>query len=97
MGHNATVVVMTDALEAIKDDPLFGKKLADAISKSGAYNTYVDVSAGNHVNAATVVEVHHADMKRIIVVGHNWGEVVRDSTVKTSEWGRLDSIKPNKK
>lgn len=81
MGHNATVVVMLDNLHTIAKDKMFGKKLSDAVSKAGCFTgTTVDVSAtdGHCIacNAATVVEVHHADTKVLVAVGGNMGEVV---------------------
>ncbi len=73
MGFNTTVVVMNDALHQIEEDKEFGRKLAQA-----ALLTYnrgrQDVSAGNHVNAATVIESHHADGIHLIAVGGNYGQ-----------------------
>ena len=84
MGWNTTVVVLNDALDQIKNDPEFGKKLASKISsieverhiceRQGRTFYGVDVSAGNHCNAATVIETHHADMNKVILVGGNMGE-----------------------
>jgi len=71
MGYNTTVIVLNDALHAIKDDPEFGKKLAAAVSHVGCYGQQKDVSALGHVNAATVVETHHADGNAIVAVGGN--------------------------
>ena len=76
MGYNATVVVMVDALDQIEKDPDFGKKLSAAILKVGCYGKPVDVSAGYHVNAATVVESHHADQDVYVKVGGNCGQIV---------------------
>ena len=74
MGYNATVVVMIDALDAIKDDTKFGEKLASAISKKTVQpHKPLDVSAGNHVNAATVIETHHADYTTLLAIGGNYG------------------------
>ncbi len=72
MGYNTTVVVLNDALDVIEKDPTFGKRLAQAI---GAYQqgTRVDIHAGNHGNAAHIVECHHADSTVVITVGGNLG------------------------
>lgn len=83
MGYNTTVVVMNDALSYIKDDPEFGARLADAISRA-VMGKPVDVpaysrSGGIHCNAATVIETHHANYDVMVKVGRNRGEVVRDA------------------
>ena len=74
MGWNTTVVVLNDALEQIKNDPSFGKKLAAACSHRVITDGPVDVSAGNHCNAAAVIETHHADVTKVVLVGGNYGE-----------------------
>ena len=84
MGYNTTVIVLNDAVDQIAKDPQFGKKLADAISsirtdqylteQAGKKYYGTDVSAGNHCNAATVIETHHADITKVILVGGNMGE-----------------------
>jgi len=81
MGHNATVVVMLDALHEIENDPHFGKKLAAAImaaTTSGRRHMVnaLDVSAGSHCNAATVIEEHHSSQTAIVAVGGNYGTVL---------------------
>jgi len=84
MGYNTTVVVMNDALEQIASDNQFGKKLRDAVlglslgidPKTGRHYRSQDVSAHNHVNAATVIETHHADHHAIVAVGGNYGTVL---------------------
>jgi len=78
MGHNATVVVMLDALWDIEIDPAFGKKLSNAIlalSLPSSHRTRadLDVSAGCHCNAASVIEEHHADQTVLVAVGGNYG------------------------
>ena len=75
MGYNTTVVVLNDALDQIRDDPEFGQKLYDAILRVQRGKP-VDVSAGYHCNAATVIETHHADYKVLVEVGGNYGRVV---------------------
>jgi len=74
MGFNTTVVVLNDALHDIKEDKEFGKKLADAISHRSVTKDGVDVSAGSHMNAARVIETHHADGLEAVLVGGNCGE-----------------------
>lgn len=73
MGFNATVVVMNDALHAIEQDVQFGAKLARAVSEQYGRHENVDVSAMSHVNAATVIGVHHADEMHLFAVGGNTG------------------------
>ena len=74
MGHNTTVVVMNDSLDAIKADSEFGKNLAAAISRRCCTDEPIDVSAGYHCNAASVIETHHADGTAIVAVGGNYGK-----------------------
>jgi len=76
MGYNTTVIVMNDALGQIENDPEFGKKLAAAIRANGLRNKPVDVDAGYHGNAATVIETHHADFTAVVGVGGNTGIVL---------------------
>jgi hypothetical protein len=91
MGHNATVVVMLDALKEISEDALFGEKLSDAILSMNAPKAYRkgDVSARSadgrsiHCNAATVIEQHHADQTVLVAVGGNCGTAL----LQTYGWG----------
>jgi hypothetical protein len=76
MGFNTTVIVMNDALHDIERDPLFGKKLSDAISSASLRDDPIDVSAMNHVNAATVIETHHNSANVVVAVGGNCGTVL---------------------
>lgn len=72
MGFNTTVVVLNDALHAIEQDVQFGPKLAQAILQMGGRSDeHIDVSAMGHVNAATVIESHHADGLVVVAVGGN--------------------------
>jgi hypothetical protein len=88
MGYNTTVVVMNDALQEIASDPEFGKKLAAAICKMSITEKgkIVDVRAGYHMNAAHVVETHHADQTVVVTVGGNLGKL------KAQSFGWDDSI-----
>lgn len=85
MGFNTTVVVMNDALDAIRDDPGFGRRLYDAVLKLQHGKT-VNVAARGlhriHCNAATVIETHHADYFVTVKVGGNYGEVLPPAPVK---------------
>jgi hypothetical protein len=73
MGFNTTVVVLNDALHDIENDPDFGKNLAKAVRGLAVRDGYQDVPALNHVNAATVIESHHADSLKAVLVGGNIG------------------------
>ncbi len=87
MGYNTTVVVMNDALDQIRFDKDFGRKLAEAIMglslgddpKTGRPYRSQDVSALNHLNAATVIEQHHASGNAIVAVGGNHATVIGHS------------------
>lgn len=78
MGYNASVIVQVDALDQIANDPEFGKKLVEAIKTVNLIGSHVDrrfsdVSAGNHLNAASVIAVNSADMVSVVYVGSNYG------------------------
>jgi hypothetical protein len=77
MGYNTTVVIRNDALAQIAADPKFGAKLAEAVTEAAArVEGTIEVSAGNHANAAQVVECHHADIAVVVAVGGNLGAVM---------------------
>lgn len=84
MGFNTTVVVMNDALSNIEKDPDFGKKLASAV-REVMLGKPVDVSAGNFVNAATVIESHHSSGVFPVLVGGNHGWRLDISTIWTPD------------
>jgi hypothetical protein len=74
MGFNTTIVIMNDALHQIGKDPEFGKNVAEAIMMRETYgDKLVDIPSGNHVNAASVIETHHADGMHAVLVGGNSG------------------------
>ena len=77
MGYNTTVVVLNDAIGEIERDPEFGKNLGAAIRDLHTSRRLgrgrVDVRAGCHGNAASVIESHHADETAIVTVGGNCG------------------------
>lgn len=76
MGFNSTVVVMNDALHDIRGEAAFGAMLHDAVLEHYSYGGPVDVRAGCHANAATVVDCHHADNTSLILVGGNCASVL---------------------
>jgi hypothetical protein len=76
MGYNCTVVVLHDALGQIEKDPDFGRNLVRAISSQYGPHPIRNVPAGNHGNAAYVVESHHAGHDVLVSVGGNMGRVV---------------------
>lgn len=74
MGFNATVVLMVDAAADIEQSPTFGRDLVKAVMDvQRGKSERQDVQAGCHANAATVVEVHHADSTAVLTVGGNLG------------------------
>ena len=100
VGHNATGVVMVDALHEIAEDPQFGKKLASAVRNIAAYGSWLrdsdrcrpDVSAGCHVNAATVIEVHHSDTLVPVLMGGNSGYKIDDVYLSYCQYGEDGEI-----
>ena len=77
---------MLDSLDAISADPDFGKNLAQAINKLACFKGKpIDVPArfgkGVHCNAATVIEVHHANQEVYVKVGGNYGEVIPEDRI----------------
>ena len=75
MGYNTTVIVLNDALHEIREDKDFGRKLYDAILSLSVRNAK-DVSAGCYINAARVIETHHASGNAIVAVGGNCASVI---------------------
>ena len=78
MGMNTTVIVLNDALAEIENDRNFGKKLAQAIREQAGHLVCdrVDVPAGNHANAAAVVEQHHSSATAVVAIGGNYGSLL---------------------
>ncbi|MFK4706093.1 hypothetical protein ABIC83_002932 [Roseateles asaccharophilus] len=74
MGHNATLVIIADALGQIERDPQFGLKVAEAYRQMQMHpGRRVAIDSGNHSNAAQMVESHHADTTVLVAVGGNLG------------------------
>lgn len=73
MGINTGLIVLNDALNHIKDDRDFGKKLASASITCHAFGKHVDIPSGGYVNAATVFCSHHADYHGLYLIGGNTG------------------------
>lgn len=86
MGMNTTVIVLNDALHEIENDPEFGRKLVKAIKQQENQALYVelhpngikmrksvDVTAGSHANAASVIEQHHSSETALVAIGGNHG------------------------
>jgi hypothetical protein len=62
--------VLNDALHLIKNDPEFGKKIYHATN--GVHRGKpIDITVSDFANAATVIETHHADEQKMIIVGGN--------------------------
>lgn len=76
MGYNSTIVVMNDALDQIAKDKEFGNKLQTAIATRDRGKSHADISSGNYVNAATVIDCQHADVTQVLAVGWNHGRVI---------------------
>ncbi|MFA7282418.1 MAG: hypothetical protein WC100_20215 [Sterolibacterium sp.] len=73
MGFNATVVVLLDQLESIRNDASFGEKLAQAVlHKANRPNEDHSYITGQ----VQVIEVHHADSQMVVAVGGNTGKVL---------------------
>jgi len=78
MGYNVTIVVHSDSLGTIAQDPEFGKNLVEAIGQLNVSEPgkVIDVPCLNHCNAAEVIEQHHADQTVVVAVGGNTGTVL---------------------
>jgi len=69
MGNQATVIILTDHLDLIRDDPEFGRNLVSAILKVN-YKGPEDIYAHTeHCTAGvgSVIECHHCDQAVAIV------------------------------
>jgi hypothetical protein len=77
MGYNTSMLILNDALSDIEKDNNFGKSVSDAVRKVSCYQKPVDVRANNYINAATVIETHHADHLSAVLFGENYGQVLK--------------------
>lgn len=78
MGYNTSMIILNDCLDYIRKDEQFGRKVSEAVSKLSLPPEYrdshgIDISSGPAVNAATVIETHHADITSIVAFGQNMG------------------------
>ena len=78
MGYNTSMIIMNDCLDYIARDEQFGRKVSEAVSKLSLPPEYrdergIDIWSGPAVNAATVIETHHADITSIVAFGQNMG------------------------
>ena len=73
VGYNTSMIVLNDALGDIAKDTEFGTKVRDAVDRlTLRMHTHgIDIHSGCSVNAATVIESHHADETVIVAVGGN--------------------------
>lgn len=69
MGLNTVVVILNDHLHRIRDDPEFGRKLADAIEAYPSDRYHSSTSF-------RVVSMAHADYEQIVSVHGNIGAPV---------------------
>lgn len=79
MGFNTTIIVRNDGIHDIAADPEFGKKVAEAIQGLNLRENRdrgIDIAAGSSVNAATVIETHHASSVALVAVGGNYATVL---------------------
>ena len=63
MGLNTAMMVLNDHLHEIENDPLFGKKVHDAICGAWGREPYT--------HGFNVLQSHHADGLNIVAVGGN--------------------------
>lgn len=73
MGYNTTIMLINDALDQIETDPMFAKNLVRGCQQV-IRGEPITISAGNHGNAAMVIETHHADGTSLVAVGQNYGQ-----------------------
>lgn len=72
MGYNTGLIVLNDALDQISKHPVeFVQKLSEAVAFNMRGDKPIDISAGNHANAATVFHQSHADNVGVYAIGGN--------------------------
>lgn len=93
MGYNSGLIILNDSLHVIKENPLqFTEGVVQAIQGAGGRlrdGQYVDIGVQNHVNAASLFHMAHADEHRAVLIG---GNCIRPLPGKTQFYGGY--IKP---
>lgn len=85
MGFNTSVIVFNDCLDDIRNDPEFGRKFADAISKvCGNTSDGIPVHTLSSVGAR-IIATHHADTTSVVAFGHNQGVELTTITSTTNK------------
>lgn len=94
MGYNTTVMILNDAFGQIENNPTeFVDKLRPFINSGGITladhravrperdfgKSDVSFGVGNHGNAASVIDVAHADATQVIMVGGNCATLLGES------------------
>lgn len=87
MGYNTSLIVLNDAIDMIRDDPEFGRRIYDTVLKLGDPRLHPrerDIAAhssrgGVHCNAASVIETHHADTTTVVAFGGNSGTILHNT------------------
>jgi len=73
MGFNSTILIINDCLGPISEDPEFGKKVEQAITRFPYYEGHNDISSGHCCNAASVLSCQHSAFTALLAVGGNCG------------------------
>jgi hypothetical protein len=76
MGWNTSMIILNDAVDAIGKDKEFGQKVHDAVLRCGSRNKQINIPSGPNINAATIIESHHADSSVLLAVGGNCASVL---------------------
>lgn len=71
---NTSLLILNDALDAIKRDPDFGRKVAMNVQGHQQSSSYIH--SGNFVNAARVIETHHNEYTSVVAVGGNCATIL---------------------
>lgn len=88
MGYNAPIVVLVEHLEAIRNDPNFGQRLADAVS---AYDPGVgpEPVVIDDTPVALVLDSHPSDLEVHIAVGGDAGYVTGRSLLGNTGYAAI--------
>ena len=76
MGYNTPVLLLNDGMHEIANDPTLAKRMAQASATAHMIGKAVDVSAGNHSNAVSVLPSAHADIVQVIAFGGNHATIL---------------------